>query len=62
LSPAVGAVIIIVVLVIAGVIGWKVMSPPSYSGGPIDMGKHMGTSNAAPQGAARGPGGPSAQR
>jgi len=40
--PAIIIVSVVVVVVILGIVGWKVMSPPTYSGGPVNMGKVMG--------------------
>jgi len=59
--PAVIVVAIVVVVAILGIVGWKVMAPPTYTGGPINMGQAMkgGSGGAGHTGApATGPTGP----
>jgi hypothetical protein len=42
IPPAVIIASIVIVVIILGVVGWRMMAPKTYSGPPVDMGKMMG--------------------
>lgn len=55
--PAIIIASIVIVVIVLGIVGWKVMSPKVYTGPPVDMGKVMGGGHTGGAPARQGPAG-----
>jgi hypothetical protein len=55
--PAIIIASIVIVVIILGIVGWKTMTPKTYSGPPVDMGKVMAGHQSGGAPARNGPAG-----